>query len=109
MNDVKTWLVVNKEAEAQAHVLFKDLRINITTEGLPYLGALIGTLSFIDDFIFTKVEHSSSVLSVLSDLSSFSPHVAYAKLTHGIFNLWLFLSCTTANICHLLEPLGDLS
>ena len=54
VNDVKTWLVVKNEAEARAPDLFKDSRINITTEGSPYLGALIGTSSFIHNFFLPK-------------------------------------------------------
>ena len=108
VNDFKTWLVVKKEAEALARDFFKDSSINITTEGRPYLGAPLGTLSFIHDFVSTKVEHWRSVLSLLSDISSSSPHAAYAAFTHGISNLWLFLCRTTPNICHLLEPLEDL-
>ena len=87
MNDSKIWLVAKEEAESAASNLFKDSSINITTEGRPYLGTPIGTASFINEFVFAKMEHWRSVFSLLSDTSSSSLHAAYAAYTHGISNL----------------------
>ena len=108
MNNSKTWLVVKPEAEAEAREVFLDSQINVTTEGRPYLGALLGSQPYIESFVCSKVDQWRSTLSSLVDVASSSPHAAYAAFTHGISSLWTFLCRTTPNICHLLAPLEDL-
>ena len=107
VNVAKSWLVVKEGAESVTCNLFKDSQINVTTEGRQYLGAPVGRQSFIQEFVSAKVDHWKSILLSLADISSSSPHAAYAAFTHGIASLWLFLCRTTPNICHLLQPLKD--
>ena len=107
VNDSKTWLVTKEEAESATHELFKNSSINFATEGCLCLEVPLGTGSFINEFVPTKVEHrrSMSVLSQLSDTSTSSPHAGYTAITNGIFNLWPFL-CYTTKI--FVEPLESL-
>ena len=46
-------------------------------------------------------------MNTLTDIAVTQPHAAYSALTHGIFNLWLFLCRTTPDIHHLLKPIED--
>ena len=46
-NASKTWLIVKKSVEAQARDLFSNTQINITSEGIPYLGAALGTQEYV--------------------------------------------------------------
>lgn len=48
-NIKKTWLVVMEVAEAEARELFTD--ISITSADRPYLGAPLGTPSYVKDFV----------------------------------------------------------
>ena len=45
-NTAKTWLLVKEPELAEAHELFADTGVQITTEGRRLLGALIGTEEF---------------------------------------------------------------
>ena len=54
-NAKKMWLVVKPQDLELACQVFADISINITAEGRPYLGAAIGTPSFIADYVSKKV------------------------------------------------------
>ena len=56
VNASKTWLVTKKEHLSLANNIFKDLNVNITTEGRPMLGAAIGKDSYIKSFVSEKVD-----------------------------------------------------
>ena len=107
VNTTKSWLIVKEEFEDTAKELFRDSEINITTSGRPYLGSPIGTSEFMSDFVGSKISLWMKTIKTLNDVALFSPHAAYAALTHGISRFWLFNCRTTPNIAHLLQPLED--
>ena len=104
-NGKKTWLVAKPGRLADARDLFGDTAVNITSEGRPYLGAPLGTDDYVKNFVCSKVNEWSGLLSSLSEIATCQPHAAYAALTHGLASKWLFLCRTTPNIHHLLDPL----
>ena len=106
-NASKTWLVT-KEAHLQdASTIFHGSNVNITAEGRPYLGAALGTESYISRYVSQKVQQWCSDLSMLSDIAATQPHAAHAALTHGFSSKWTFLTRTIPCIGHLLQPLED--
>ena len=106
-NSIKTWLIVKPSVEASAKEIFKDTGINITSEGRPYLGSPLGLQSYVEDFVNQKVTTYQSSVLTLTNLASSQPHVAFAAFTCSLSSQWLYLCCTTPNICFLLEPLEE--
>ena len=50
-NASKTWLIVKEELLDQASEEFGDTNIQLTSEGRPYLGSPLGSLSFVNSFV----------------------------------------------------------
>ena len=68
-NDSKTWLVVKEPIESEAKDLFSDTNISITSHGRPYLGAPLGTQSYKEEFVRTKVDRWVSHVQSLSQVA----------------------------------------
>ena len=81
--------------------------MNVTSEGRPYLGAAIGTSTFVEKHVSSKVNEWSSSVNTLSDIAKSQPQAAFSALTHGLLNKWTYLSRVLPNIGHLLLPLDD--
>jgi hypothetical protein len=54
-NPTKTWIITKEDHHEKAITLFSDSGINITQDGRPYLGAAIGSESYIAEFVSAKV------------------------------------------------------
>ena len=62
----KCWLVIKSEVlREQAKQVFENTKINITSEGRPFLGATIGSQNFKNDYLRDKIEEWSYELSSL--------------------------------------------
>ena len=83
-NASKTWLVTKERYMSLAQESFKDTEVNITTEGRPLLGAAIGKISFVSEYVTQKVQTWVKELERLSSIAESQPHAAYASLTHGL-------------------------
>ena len=55
----------------------------------------------------SKVEVSSSSISILSEIVKLQPHAAFSALTHGLLSKWTHLCRVQPNISHLLVPLDN--
>ena len=90
---------------AEAKQIFSNPGIHVTSQGRPYLGYLLESPTFINDFVSEKVSEWLSTLENLNEVARSQPHVAYAALSHGLSNCWSFR--TTPRINELLKPLDD--
>ena len=79
----------------------------MTSEGRPYLGAPIGTKAFVELFVENKVDQWSAELNSLAAIAKTQPHAAHSAFTHGLTSFWSYITRTTPDICHLLQPLED--
>ena len=66
----KTWLLVKEQFKGSAQELFGKYGIQITTQGRPLLGALIGTADFSDQYINDMVSCWDTELKVLTGFAS---------------------------------------
>ena len=105
-NAAKT-CIVKEEYLAQAVTLFEGTGISITQEGKRYLGAAIGTESFVKKYVDDKV--ASWVEDSLCQIAQSQPHAAYAAFTHGVMSKWNFVLRTIPNIQNSLQPLAHSS
>ena len=81
-NPSKTWLVTKEDCHDDTIAAFEGTNINITSAGQPYLGAALGTPTYIDQYVAEKVDQWSKELRLLTQLP-YQPHAAYAAFTHG--------------------------
>ena len=82
-NSSKTCLLVKPDFIESASRLFGDTGIHISSDGNRYLGCPIGNISFLKQFVSTKMSQWSSELETLSSFAVTQPHAAYAAFTHG--------------------------
>ena len=91
-NPTKTWLVTKEGHLDKATNFFAGSGVNITTSGRPYLGALIGSEQFVEEFTKSKVDSWVSNIALLSEIAKSQPHAAFTALTHGLLNKWSYYS-----------------
>ena len=61
-------------------------------EGIPHLGAAIGSEVHITEYVSNKVKEWSSNLTIPSKIAKAQPHAAFAALTNWLLNKWTHLS-----------------
>ena len=104
-NASKSWLIVKQDYLEQAKSLFNDTGVSITTEGQRYLGAALGSSSFVESYVQNKINGWIQEINQLSVIAQSQPHAAYAAFTHGLSHKWSFLSRTIPNIDNMFTPL----
>jgi len=78
-----------------AHLVFSNTFVNVTADGSPYLGAAIGSQSYVDDYVSEKC----LPLSWVSELETLIGSVRSYSAT-----LQLFLMVLIVIVFSLLEP-----
>ena len=107
-NATETWLVTKPGFQSEAAAAFGDTNVNVTYEGRPYLGAALGSSTYVNEFVSGKVQQWSKELNLLSVIVASQPHAAFAAYTHGMISKWSYLSRTIPDIgCHL-QALEDI-
>ena len=69
-----------------------------------YLGAALGTASFIEAYVGLQVEKCVLEIERLASIASSQPHAAYIAFTHGLSTSWNYVSRTILDIGDLLDP-----
>ena len=91
----------------EASNTFAGSGVNVTLDGRPYLGAVIGSQEYVEEYVSSKVREWSSSINILSDIAKSQPHATFSALTHGLLSKWTYLSRVVPDISHLLVPLDD--
>ena len=79
--------------------------MSITQHGQPHLCSLVGTPSFVCQFVVTKVSGWVCEIEKLSKIAALHHHCAYSAFVHGFSSKWNYLFRTLPNISDLLIPL----
>lgn len=90
-----------------AQFLSADTCVNVTTDGRPHLGAVIGSTAYISQCVSSKIAGWIQELKLLSSFAITQPYAAYSAFTHGLVIKWLFIARTIPNINDLFQPLGE--
>ena len=64
--------------------LFSNTCVNITAEGRPYLGAAIGSRSFIEKYVSSEVDSWVTELELLVSFAVTQPHAAFSAFLHDV-------------------------
>ena len=86
-NASKTHLVKAQFFEKAKH-LFAGTNMNISTQRKHHLGAAIGNIDFIEQYVKQKVKMWTQGLHQLAEIATSQPHAAYASFTHGLSSGW---------------------
>ena len=87
---------------------FDQTEVNITPDGRLYLGAVIGSPSYVENYVRSKVSSWCSLVNNLADFATIQPHAAYSALNHGLSSKWTYLCRTTPSISHLIKPRDEI-
>ena len=104
-NPNKTWLVTKEGFHTLGSSTFDQTGVNITPDERPYLGAAIGSPSYVENYVQSTW---CSLVSNLADFATTQPQAAYSALNHGLSSKWTYLSRTTPTIIHLMKPLDEI-
>ena len=83
---------------------FHNTGLQITSQGKRYLGAALGTASFVEASVGLQVEKCVLEIERLASIASSQPHAAYTAFTHGLAASWNYVSHTILYIEGLLDP-----
>ena len=106
-NPTKTWLVTKEGCQAAGLSTFAGTGVNVTPDGRPYLGAAVGSVKYVENYVESKVSSWLSNVCKLTTIAKTQPHAAYSALTHGLSSKWTYLCRTVPNISNFLKPLDD--
>ena len=84
VNAVKTWLVTKDHLFQDSVSSFNGSGIRVTSDGRPYLGAAIGSESYIQSFAADKVKGWSEETTVLARFVESQPHADYCAFTYSL-------------------------
>ena len=85
--------------------MFSNTAINITSEGHKHLGAVLGSRSFLEEYVGNKVENWVEQVSKLAEFALSQPQASYAAFTVGLRHRWTYFLRTLPDITDLLTPL----
>ena len=77
----------------------------ITFEGHKHLGAVLGSRSFLEEYVREKVKDWVQQVVQLAEFAISQSQASYAALTAGLCHRWTYFLRTLPNITNLLEPL----
>ena len=104
-NAKKCWLIIKPGKEESAHAIFDGTAINISAQGQKHLGAALGSMAFLEEYVNGKVEDSVSQIVKLAEFAASHPQACYAAFTFGLRHRWTYFLRTLPDIEDLLEPL----
>ena len=107
VNPPKTCLVVKPDKFDAATEKFKHTGVRITTEGKALLGAPIGSKNYVTDSIKADVARWCDELEKLARFAQSQPHAAFAAMTHGQANKWIYLARVNAECSRHFGPLEE--
>ena len=82
--------------------LFSDTNINVTTEGMKHLGAVIGSNDFRTEYANEKVTEWCNELKILSEFAKSQPQATYAAFCFGEQNKFSYFLRTVPEMNHLM-------
>ena len=100
-------MITKPEKEEIVREKFKDTDINITKEGKKHLGAVVGSRSYLSEYVNEKVDGWVSEIIKLAEFATTQPQASYAVYTFGLKHRWTYYYRTLPDIQDLLKPLED--
>ena len=109
--NAKSWLILKNESDfSSAKDLFRECKIQITTEGQRHStrGALLSSVSFKESYVSEKVNQWVKELEKLTDTARSQPQSAYSAYVNGYKHKFTYFMRTIPDIAIQLQPIEDL-
>ena len=103
----KSFLIVKQHYKKYAERIFAGSNIKITTERARHLGAVLGDISFKEEYIRNEV-HSWNKLEILSKIAEIQPQAAYSAYIFGFKHKFTFFLRTVPDIADYLLPIEEI-
>ena len=98
----RTWLIVNNDFCDMANTTFKSIKINMTSNGKKYLGAVIGSRSYKEDFINEKIDQRIKEVKLLSKIAKIESQCELCCFISRYKHKLNYYTRTVPNISNLL-------
>jgi len=98
-NASKTWLVVRDQHWECARKLFANACINVTKDERPHLGAVIGSSTYITQYVSSLSCYLGSRITAAFFVCCYP---TYSAFTHGLICKWLFIARTIPDVVDIL-------
>lgn len=98
----------SKESDVDSDTKETGGRPTMTTSGVRDLGAPLGSDSFTNGYVQSKVEKWREELSKLCDIAVSEPQAAYSFYAQCLSHKWMFLVRMVPGISQLMKPIEDL-
>ena len=94
------------EQDEAVRNFFGQTSINISTLGQKHLGAVLGSRSYLGEYVSEKMDDSVGQVVKLAEFAVTQRQACYAAYTFGLKHKWMYyLIRTLSDIDELLEPL----
>ena len=90
-NAAKTVLLVKSHLVSDAERVFAGTGIRICSDGVRYLGGVIGSTEFCDGFVGSRVGDWCALTKRLASVAETQPHAAYHLFISAIQSRWSYL------------------
>ena len=102
---MKSHLIVKCQYLEAANVIFGNSIVNLTSEGMQHLGAVIGNYFCKESYVSELVTNLNSQLQLLSKIAETEPQSPYAAFASGFKSKLTYFIRTIPNISELLLPI----
>ena len=103
----KYWLIVKTDKFEEAKSAFDGTDINVTCEGRRHCSAVLGSRSYLEEYVGNKVETWVQKILKLSEFVMSQPQAAYAAFSFCVRHKLTYFLRTILNIEDLLQPLEE--
>ena len=103
----KSFLIVKQHYKEYAERIFAGSNIKITTEGARHLGAVLGDISFKEEYLRNEVQSWKDQLEILSKVAKIQPQAAYSAYMFGFKHKFTFFLRTVPDIADYLLPIEE--
>ena len=102
---MKSHLIVKCQYLEAANVIFGNSIVNLTSEGMQHLGAVIGNYFCKESYVSELVTNLNSQLQLLSKIAETEPQSPYAAFVSGFKSKLTYFIRTIPDISELVLPL----
>ena len=105
VNAKKSYLIVKEQYKGKAKEIFEDTNIKISTEGHRYLGSVIGSKQFSENYISSLITQWCEEITELSLIAKTHSQAAYSAFTSGYKHKFTFFMRTIEKVENFMLPL----
>ena len=101
----KTWLIVKNEFKEKAVKVFEGTGVKITTTVMRHLGAVIGSITYKEEYMNEKINIWLQELQMLTNIAKSEPQTAFSCFIAGYKHKFTYFMRTVPNISSLMKKL----